>query len=252
MRSKMDFPVEIWMRVFELLEPDDYMVVRRRERMLKKYNEVFDEHDRLTAAEVMGNDREAAQVEMNAAGQLPIFERRAWIRTRIFYEINRNSRAAALKSRLSWRLLNNSWNPLPLKLRSDSLPDSSVLTNNWTRDSSRLRSYAVIELGFFLVFLEERERYNPEPVSYFQYLIDPGSHGEKFCCVHTTSKQTHPLRDILMESEHVVILSPCRDKDEEDYHPHWYQLYVVGLMKGAVRQFWAEKGIRYRTVELWE
>lgn len=68
MRSRMDFPVEIWMRVFELLEPDDYMVVRSEG--IIGYKEVHDKDQTHGESAIVAVDKESMS-------QLPAFEQRA-------------------------------------------------------------------------------------------------------------------------------------------------------------------------------
>lgn len=58
----------------------------------------------------------------------------------------------------------------------------------------------------------------------------------------------YPFAGLLSESEHVVLLAPSAVRGNKQ--PDWFYLQVAALAQKVVRQFWAERGLRYRKVEV--
>lgn len=92
MPAKMDFPVEIWMRIFEHMHSENIA----RPPAIAKY---------AASLSIHGDSIQAAQT-------LPKFEQECWIQTRPLYAINQTSRAAAIKLRLCLHVLRTCRKPL--------------------------------------------------------------------------------------------------------------------------------------------
>lgn len=243
MLSKMDFPVEIWMRVFELLEPDDYMVVRSEG--LLEYKKVHDEEQ--TDDECM-----IRAVEQEAMSKLPAFEQRTWLKTRVYYAINQNSRAAAVKMRLSKRLLARSWREWDLFIhRMDEGMHKRALKNMPTRTVNRLRSYIAIQLTHKSAKMDLQQELRDFP-EYFTRYIDPGAYSFRRSrwTVWEPKAQKYAFVDLLRESEHIVLLA--LEASPRNENTDWFPLRLATLAQEVVRQFWADKGLQNRTVEVFD
>jgi len=90
----MDLPVEIWMRVFELLDEGDAVTARRP--YVQRY---------IDTTEKLGESEEAALKE------LPRHERNVWTHTKRYYAISSTSRAAAQRTNLTKAVLLGSRRP---------------------------------------------------------------------------------------------------------------------------------------------
>ncbi|KAM0718539.1 hypothetical protein Q7P37_005609 [Cladosporium fusiforme] len=89
----MDLPVELWMRIFEEIRHDDDCV---RPKRVNAYNEALSR----------------GATELEASTELPLFEKRFWRTTRAYYNISRNSHAAASRLSLTQKLLSRCKRPV--------------------------------------------------------------------------------------------------------------------------------------------
>lgn len=94
MAARMDLPVEIWMRVFELLDEGEAVTARR------PYIQRF-----IDASGKLGESEESA------LKILPNHERKVWTAAKRYYGINANSRAAAQRTNLTIAILRGSNKP---------------------------------------------------------------------------------------------------------------------------------------------
>lgn len=243
MLAIMDLPVEIWMRVFELLEPDDYMVVRTE--VLLEYIKVHNEEQ--THDECM-----IPAVERKAMSKLPAFEQRTWVKTRVYYAISQNSRAAAVKMWLSKRLMSSSWREWDLFLHPmDEGMHKRALKNMPTRTVNRLRSYVAIQLTHKSAKMDLQQELRDFP-EYFTRYIDPGAYSFRRSrwTMWEPKAQKYAFVDLLMESEHIVLLAP--EAPPRNENADWFPLRLATLAQEVVRQFWADKGLQNRTVEVFD
>lgn len=92
-----DFPVEIWMRIFEHTIHSNNAYARPE--VIEAYKKALGKHAAIR----------------KVLKKLRPFERRFWSTTRNYYAINRNSRAAAVKLRLARELLASCKQPVELE-----------------------------------------------------------------------------------------------------------------------------------------
>lgn len=215
----MNLPVELWMRVFEELDSDEYA----RSQCISRFN-----HELQLS---QSSNEEAAVAE------LPPFEKRTWRTLRSFYAVNHNSRVAALKVRLTQRLLPLCKSPTKLYRPNVYGGDAISYSRQDRPYSPRSQDRLVIELFPWENLLAEsirtliRGTYLKNHVDVWRAIPNP------LCA------------EELRAARHVVLLPPLTYMDARmemargPYSP-------LNITKRAIERFWQENGITDGRVEV--
>lgn len=261
----MDFPVEIWMRIFELMEPNFWMVIRPHPHILDGYNEVYAEFDRRPTAGKSDATLETMKVELEAAKQLREFELLAWKETRPLYQINRNSRTAAIKTRTAGRLLNASRPALRLRIdvpihetdeeeslydqiRGDRMSKGLPPPVIWPHYCRTLRDYAVVALPS-ACFCNTSTVKCCAAYEATERSIEAGTSALRYWTVESPERRLCALRDLLLHTKHLVIVGPWSN-DDGCVCPTAGMEHLAGMMRHVVKEFWRKNGILNKFVEV--
>lgn len=228
------------MRVFEEIRPGDYV----RRSCVRKYK-----HELASLESSRGADTNGTQQhdKLAALRKLPPFEKQAWHRTRAFYAINRNSRAAALRLRLSRRLLLRCKQPglLPhipepymkkkLSYRKSD-PDETMRHEKLdSRYLAQNRHCLVVQL----FHTPERGEWD-----YSRFDGQTNRLVGRIGDLHATP----PCEAHLRAAEHVVLLGTAPHNSKCCAGRH--SLHFLSIVQTAIEKFWQKKKLKNRRISV--
>lgn len=223
----MDLPVELWMRVFEHIDLNDcyargdfvqrYKDVRETEPQNLNHRDT-DYHDNITARKTL----------------LP-FEESFWASTRALYAVNRNSRAAAQRLRLSQSLLFRCGVPTELEWGSFRWIDPL------DPDPPSTYSHGPSVFMVFRLFSLSKKKWSARSRHFLWMNIlphsdDPPALVPPMCATH------------LRVARHVVLLSGTTPPQEAALAA--LELHAVKKLKSVMEQFWKMNNIQDGRVEV--
>lgn len=243
--TKKDLPIELWMQILDIVAaiPDSRLLTRPH--VVLEYEEHLTTIDLGFRASNTGEQTDhyinTAKAELGAAMIIQRLERRSWLLTRAYYQINTRIRAAAVKLRLSSRLLTASRRVIYTVDHQRRVRPRSVDLASCSKTVPRMPPCTVFELPPWPLS-RSRDEYLKSFRLLFKFLEPYGIDNRKTLPPFIGTEVGEAL---FFQSDVKILVPGVHWEDYPGGCPRAYRVALARDVARMLRELWTRHGRRY-------